>query len=451
MSDGGNHGANDLPGPADLAVTRLGEAGVASPLRGDDTFVNEDARIYVATATDEARPARQHPSFEAAGPRQRLFFDPAKTSCGIVTCGGLCPGVNDLIRSLVLTAHHRYGVRRVVGFRYGYAGLAAEKLDEPKLLDLDDVKYAHRHGGTMLGSSRGPQGLDEMITTLREWDIDILFCVGGDGTLRGANALAAEITARDLPISVIGIPKTIDNDLLWSQRSFGFMTAVEAARDVVEAAHTEAEGAYNGVGLVKLMGRYSGAIAAHATLANGDVNFCLVPEVPFTLHGAGGLLDLLEQRLAGRHHALIVAAEGAGQELFEDADGPGLDASGNQKLRDIGALLNEAITAHCEQRGMPVDIKYIDPSYTIRGLAANSMDSAFCLVLGQHAVHAGMAGRTDMMVGFWNYAFTHVPLSLVAQGRKRLDAAEESWQRVLDATGQPAQMLGSESEGAALS
>ena len=341
----------------------------------------------------------------------------------------------------MLTAYHRYGIRRVVGFRYGYNGLATDKLADPVLLDLEDVKNAHRHGGTMLGSSRGPQDLGEMVDTLVAWNIDILFCVGGDGTLRGANSLSKEIAARNLPISVIGIPKTIDNDLLWSQRSFGFMTAVEAARTVVEAAHTEAEGAYNGVGLVKLMGRNAGFIAAHATLANGDVNFCLVPEVPFTLDGDGGLLDRLEQRLAARRHALVVVAEGAGQELFDDAD-VGVDASGNRKLRDVGLLLKGAIADRFDKRGIPVDIKYIDPSYTIRGLPANSMDSAFCLILGQHAVHAGMAGRTDMMVGFWNSAFTHVPLPLVAEGRKRIDPREQEWQRVLDATGQPASMVG---------
>jgi 6-phosphofructokinase 1 len=431
-----------LPNPDELLVSRLGDASNASPLRGDDTFIDEHTRIFVATGTDQVGADDVHPSFEAAGPREELFFAPGKTSLGIVNCGGLCPGLNDVIRSIVLTAHHRYAVSRVVGFRYGYAGLAKSKLAEPVLLDIDDVKNAHRHGGTMLGSSRGPQDVDEMVDTLVSWDIDILFCIGGDGTLRGANAIAAEITDRNLPISIIGIPKTIDNDLLWSQQSFGFMTAVEAARTVIEAAHSEAEGAYNGVGLVKLMGRFSGSIAAAATLANGDVNFCLVPEVPFTLQGEGGLLDLLEQRLRDRRHALIVAAEGAGQDLFDDDQDPGRDASGNRKLRDVGELLKSTIQSHCEDRGMPVDIKYIDPSYTIRGLAANSMDSAFCLTLGQHAVHAGMAGRTDMMVGFWNHAFTHVPLSLVTRGRKQLDPRAETWQRVLDATGQPARMVG---------
>ncbi len=442
MSDFENQGVEDLPEPSELAVTRLGEATRSSPLRGDDTFADEDARVYVATATDEVGTTGRQRSFEAAGPRGKLFFDPATTSCGIVTCGGLCPGVNDVIRSLVLTAYHRYGVRRVVGFRYGYNGLTTDKLAEPVLLDLDDVKYAHRRGGTLLGSSRGAQDLGEMADTLVAWNIDILFCVGGDGTLRGANALAGELAARNLPISVVGIPKTIDNDLLWCQRSFGFMTAVEAARAVVEAAHTEAEGAYNGVGLVKLMGRHSGFIAALATLANGDVNFCLVPEVPFSLNGDGGLLDLLEQRLAKRGHALVVAAEGAGQELFDEAGASGVDASGNKKLCDVGPLLKDAISTRCGDSGLPVDIKYIDPSYTIRGLAANSLDSAFCLVLGQHAVHAGMAGRTNMMVGYWNSAFTHVPLPLVASGRKSLDPMGEEWQRVLDATGQPVDMVG---------
>ena len=434
MSNGGNEGARGLPSPqelptaAELTVSRLGEASRRSPLRGDDTFVDEETRIYVASATDETGTddpggTGERASFEAAGPRERLFFDPAGVSCGIVTCGGLCPGVNDVVRSLVLTAHHRYGVKRVVGFRYGYAGLAADKLAEPVMLDLDDVTYAHRHGGTLLGSSRGPQDVGEMADTLVGWDIDILFCIGGDGTLRGANALAHEVRRRRLPISIIGIPKTIDNDLPWSQRSFGFMTAVEAARAVVDAAHTEAAGAYNGVGLVKLMGRYAGSIAAAATLASGDVNFCLVPEVPFTLEGEGGLLDLVDRRLEQRHHALIVAAEGAGQDLFDANVDPGLDASGNRRLMDIGALLKDAIARHHRHRGTKVEIKYIDPSYTIRGLPANSLDSGFCLILGQHAVHAAMAGRTDMMVGFWNNAFTHVPLALVARAQAARPAA----------------------------
>jgi 6-phosphofructokinase 1 len=279
-----------------------------------------------------------------------------------------------------------------------------------------------------------------MVDNLVRWKIGILFTIGGDGTLRGASSLAERIRQRGLPISIIGVPKTIDNDLRWIERSFGFATAVEEARSVVDAAHTEARAAWNGIGLVKLMGRHSGAIAAYATLASGDVNFCLVPEVEFDLEGEGAFLETLEQRIVTRHHAVVVAGEGAGQRHLA-SESEELDASGNIRLKNIGSFLRQRIRDHFASRDIPVDLKYIDPSYTIRSRPANTIDSSFCLMLGQHAVHAGMAGRTDMMVGFWNNAFTHVPLPLVAQGRKQLNAGGEIWQRVLDATGQPSSMI----------
>ncbi|MDH3253533.1 MAG: ATP-dependent 6-phosphofructokinase [Acidobacteriota bacterium] len=381
------------------------------------------------------------PSFEAAGPRRDLFFSPEQVSCGIVTCGGLCPGVNDVIRSIVLTVSHGYGVRRILGFRYGYSGLSADSHREPLFLEPDMLEHAHLHGGTLLGTSRGPQDLDDMVDNLVRWKVGILFAIGGDGTLRGASALAAKIRQRGLPISVIGIPKTIDNDLLWIERSFGFATAVEEARSVIDAAHTEARAAWNGVGLVKLMGRYSGAIAAYATLASGDVNFVLVPEVAFDIDGEGALLDQLEERIVSRRHAVVVVAEGAGQEHLARDRQEHLDLSGNVRLKDIGSFLRDRIRNHFADRNLAVDLKYIDPSYTIRSRPANTLDSSFCLILGQHAVHAGMTGCTDMMVGFWNNAFTHVPLPLVARARKQLNPHGEIWQRVLDATGQPPAMV----------
>jgi len=266
--------------------------------------------------------------------------------------------------------------------------------------------------------------------------------VGGDGTLRGASALAREIAARNLKISIIGVPKTIDNDLRWIARSFGFETAVSEAQRVLDAAHTEAKAAWNGVGLVKLMGRHSGFIAASAALTTADVDFCLVPEDPFTLEGKGGLLDMLKKRLEKYHHAVVVVAEGAGQDLVLQDGEQQRDASGNVKLKDIGLFLKEKIIRHLEFQGIDFTVKYIDPSYTIRSLPANSFDSAFCLVLGQHAVHAGMTGCTDMMLGFWNQRFTHVPLSAVVGGRKQLDPRGEIWQRVLDLTLQPGSMIG---------
>jgi 6-phosphofructokinase 1 len=354
----------------------------------------------------------------------------------------VCPGLNNVIRSVVLTLTHSYGVRRVLGFRYGYAGLAEKSGHEPMLLMSDLVDTIHQQGGTLLGSSRGPQDLGDMIATLQRYNVGILFTIGGDGTLRGASALGQEIQRRKLPISIIGIPKTIDNDLAWVQRSFGFSTAVEEATKSIAAAHTEARGAWNGIGLVKLMGRHSGFIAAHATLANPDVNFCLVPEVPFTLEGEGGFLQALERRLASRHHAVIVVAEGAGQEILQDPANQQRDASGNLRLQDVGVFLRDHITRHFAARRIESSIKYIDPSYIIRSLPTNAIDSEFCLVLGQQAVHAGMAGRTDMVVGFWSQGFTHMPIALAIGQRKQLDPQGLAWQSVLQTTGQPAVMVG---------
>jgi len=431
-----------LPEPDELLISQLSPAEYVSPLavRGT-TFADDADRVVLAARTrqlDRLRASgRDVPSFEPAGPRARIAFNTENLTCGIVTCGGLCPGINDVIRSIVLTLTYAYGVRHIIGFRYGYAGLAANPPREPVLLHPERVENTHLHGGTLLGSSRGPQDMGAMVDTLAKSGVGILFVIGGDGTLRGASALASEIARRGLTIGVVGVPKTIDNDLLWTERSFGFSTAVEEARKVIAAAHAEARGAWNGVGIVKLMGRHSGFITAHATLASGDVNFCLVPEVPFILEGRGGFLDALENRLSARHHAVVAVAEGAGQEVIEQAGEQERDASGNVRLRDIGSYLREQIERHFAARSVPTTVKYIDPSYTIRSLPANSMDSAFCLVLGQHAVHAGMAGRTDMMVGYWNHNFTHVPLKLVAGKRKQLDPQGDVWKRVLATTGQP--------------
>ncbi len=434
----------EIPTAAELEVATLGECRHPSPLLGRRERFADGSRVLVAAETAEIEPFLGKgplPAFEAAGPRAQVFCRPEKLTCGIVTCGGLCPGLNDVIRSLVLTLRHQYGVRRVLGFRYGFSGLTAGRRAEPLFLEPDEVETIHHRGGTLLGTSRGPRDVGEMVDQLMKWGVGVLFAVGGDGTLEGAAAIAGEIARRGVPIAVIGIPKTIDNDLVWTERTFGFSTAVEEARSVIAGAHAEAHSHWNGVGLVKLMGRHSGFIAAHATLASGDVNFCLVPESPFALDGEGGLLAALEARLAERHHAVVVVAEGAGQELIPGA-GEARDASGNLKLKDVGVFLRERIRAHFGERGLPVcrgpvDVKYIDPSYTIRSLPANALDSGFCLMLGQHAAHAALAGRTAMMVGFWSHRFTHVPLSLVAGRRKQLETAGEIWQRVLGATGQP--------------
>jgi 6-phosphofructokinase 1 len=434
------------PRSEDFQVERLGPCRFPSPLASKGhLFVDEQATVLLSCdpADLRSRPsdAQAPPSFERAGPRERIFFDPAAVGCGIVTCGGLCPGINDVIRALVLSLHYGYGVRRILGFRFGYAGLTRRGVP-PLSLAPRDVEDLHHTGGTLLGSSRGPQDVAEMVETLERLGVGILFTIGGDGTLRGASAIAAEVRRRGLPIAVVGIPKTIDNDLLWVWRTFGYGTAVEAATTALVAAHNEARGAWNGIGLVKLMGRHSGFIAAEATLANCDVNFCLVPEVPFRLEGRGGFLEALERRLEEKHHALIVVAEGAGQDLLADPARAEHDASGNRKLEDVGVFLRDEIGRHLRARGVECTIKYIDPSYAIRSVPANALDSAYCLGLGQHAVHAGMTGRTDLVVGYWNQAFTHVPIPVAVAGRKGIDPRGMLWFRVLETTGQPSSLGG---------
>jgi 6-phosphofructokinase 1 len=418
-------------------IARLGEAVFDSPV--SLRFVSDDRRVLYDSdprPVEAALAAGQRPaSFELGGPRQKIFFDPAQLSCGIVTCGGLCPGLNDVIRSIVFTLSYHYGVSTIWGFRFGYEGLVARYGHEPLPLTPSAIDAIHEDGGTILGSSRGPQDVGEMTDTLQQRGIGILFAVGGDGTLRGALAIAEEIRRRGLPISVIGIPKTIDNDISFVHQSFGFHTAVSQTRTPITGAHWESKGVRNGVGLVKLMGRHSGFIAAYATLANSDVNFCLVPEVPFTLPG---FLDALQRRLARRAHAVVVVAEGAGQELLQAEQSR--DASGNVKLADVGLFLKEKIARHFQAMNFDVNLKYIDPSYMIRSMRTDAHDAAFCLLLGRHAVHAGMSGRTSMLVGDWRGEFTHVPIAAAVSQRKQIHPDGRLWDSVLAATGQPARM-----------
>ncbi|MBE0566680.1 MAG: ATP-dependent 6-phosphofructokinase [Krumholzibacteria bacterium] len=425
-------------GSPDFTIESLGAGRFASPMRGVRCVGDDERVLYVSDAAEAARlvaAGAPLPSFERAGPRARVFFDPGATTCGIVTCGGLCPGINDVIRAVTLSLHHHYGVRRILGFRFGYAGLVKRLGHEPLELTPAAVDSIAEAGGTVLGSSRGPQDPAEMVDYLDELGVGILFTVGGDGTLKGAGAIAAEAARRGRPLAVVGIPKTIDNDIAYMQKTFGFETAVEEAHRAVYAAHAEAVGARDGVGLVKLMGRDSGFIAAYTALVDSQVNFCLVPELPFTLDG---FLDALERRLDLRGHAVVVAAEGAGQHLL--AAPAERDASGNLKHGNIGIFLRDAIGDHFARQGRKVPLKYIDPSYIIRSQPANTHDSALCLLLGQSAVHAGMAGRTNVVVGVWNHEFVHVPFDLATSARRRIDPDGWLWSSVMASTGQPRRM-----------
>lgn len=427
------------------AIPVLGPAKISSPIKPPldlsrcNSFVADDDRVAVHVDIDKIKQMFEAgvdpPSLELAGPREKIYFDPSKLKCALVTCGGLCPGLNDIIRSIVLQLYYGYGVRNIFGIRFGLQGFIPKYGHDVLSLDPEVVGNILDTGGSILGSSRGPQPVEEIVDSLERMNVGILFMIGGDGTLNAASAIADAIQARNLKTSVIGIPKTIDNDIVMVSRSFGFDTAVDVATRAIQGAHNEAKSYPNGIGLIKLMGRYSGFIAATATLAQQDVNFVLIPEIDVDLDGGNGFLQKLENRLCLRGHAVVVAAEGFGQKLFGDI-GDERDASGNVKLKDIGVFLRQRIKDHFDARGIEVTLKYIDPSYMIRSLPANANDSVFCGFLGRDAVHAGMAGKTRMLISHWNNFFVHVPMRLSAGKRKHVTACGKLWSTVLEATGQ---------------
>ena len=436
--------------PHDLCtkIPVLGKANIASPIirsdrsgKGRKCFISDESRIIVDVQTEFIQntidAGQTLLSFEQAGPREKIYFDPSKLKCAVVTCGGLCPGLNDIIRAIVLELYHIYHVKTIYGIRHGLQGFVPEY--EHDVMDLTPASVAgiQDMGGTILGSSRGSQDIGVVVDCLERMSVGILFMVGGDGTIMASKKIADEIEKRNLKISVVGIPKTIDNDIFLVSRSFGFDSAVDVATQAIKGAHNESEAYPNGIGLIKLMGRHSGFLAATAALAQQDANFVLIPEVDIDLYGKSGFLQALENRITTRKHGVVIVAEGAGQNFFENKEQK-YDASGNIVLQDIGLFLKEQITQWFEAKNLPITLKYIDPAYIIRSLAANANDSVFCGLLGRDAVHAGMAGKTKLLVSFWNNHYVHVPMEASAGRQKRLDPNGRLWQSVLEATGQDA-------------
>ncbi len=410
-------------------------------------FVGDDEKIMSLINTADIKSMHEQgfevPSFEKAGPRENIYFEPGKTVSAVITCGGLCPGLNSVIRGVVLMNYYRYGNPITYGIKYGYEGLVKEIGHPIEMLRPDEVADIDTLGGSILGSSRGNQHEAMMVDRLQELGVNVLYCIGGDGTQRGALDIIKEIKKRNLNISIIGIPKTIDNDINFMDKSFGVETAFSEACEAIRCAHTEAKGAPNCIGIVKLMGRESGFIAANASLATGDVNYCLIPEQDFDLEGPNGLLAHIEKRIAKKKHAVIVVAEGAGDKYVSDPNNVQYDASGNKKLGDIGLFLKEKITAHFKAKGINAPMRYIDPSYIIRSVPPTPNDAIFCFQLAQAAVHAGMSGRTGMIVGCLNNHFIHLPMEIALLKRKKIDMNSQLWQSVLESTGQPVSLTNS--------
>ncbi len=434
----------------DFSIEQLGNCAIKSPIelstiRGDfranyvsdDSFVRNRVNVY---SSSEENLLDKTNLMQKAGPREYIYFDPKHVNAGICTCGGLCPGLNDVIRAVVRCLWNRYGVRRIHGFQFGFKGFFAEQGYDTIALNPDNVDEIHKIGGSFLGTSRGGgQRVKDIVDCMERMNINMLFIIGGDGTQRGALDIANEVDQRGLKCSVIGIPKTVDNDLQFIDRSFGFETAVQKAKEAVASIHMEAHSQINGIGLVKLMGRESGFIAAEAALASHETNFCLIPEVPFDMDGPNGFLTHLQNRLERRHHAVIIVAEGAGQELLAKTNQT--DASGNVKLADIGTYLRDEITKFFKDKHFHINLKYIDPGYQIRAAVTMASDSIYCERLGNNAVHAAMAGKTKMVVGLVHEKYVHIPIQMVTARRNVVDPEGALWRDTLDATGQPILMV----------
>ncbi|XP_059638277.1 ATP-dependent 6-phosphofructokinase 3-like isoform X2 [Cornus florida] len=397
-------------------------------------FVDVDDTVPQKVVVQMNSPRGIH--FRRAGPRQKVYFDSDEVHACIVTCGGLCPGLNTVIRELVCGLYHMYGVKKVLGIDGGYKGFYSRNTINLTPKVVNDI---HKRGGTILGTSRGGHDTIKIVDSIQDRGINQVYIIGGDGTQKGASVIYEEIRRRNLKVAVVGIPKTIDNDIPVIDRSFGFDTAVEEAQRAINAAHVEATSIENGLGLVKLMGRYSGFIAMHATLASRDVDCCLIPESPFFLEGPGGLFEYIENRFKENGHMVLVIAEGAGQELLSESlrSSDKEDASGNKVLQDVGLWISQRIKDHFSKRKIPINLKYIDPTYMIRAIPSNASDNVYCTLLAQSAVHGAMAGYTGYTSGLVNGRQTYIPFYRINEKQNYVVITDRMWARLLSSTNQP--------------
>eukprot|EP00929_Paragymnodinium_shiwhaense_P116504 TRINITY_DN860_c0_g2_i1.p1 TRINITY_DN860_c0_g2~~TRINITY_DN860_c0_g2_i1.p1 ORF type:complete len:2777 (-),score=621.22 TRINITY_DN860_c0_g2_i1:77-8053(-) len=365
-----------------------------------------------------------------SGARKELHFDPAKGAACIVTCGGLCPGLNSVIREVV-NSLTKYGVKDIYGCKGGYKGMVMP--DKWIKLTPAYVEEIHSQGGTILVSDRGNPSYDDIAKSLQSMNVKQFFVIGGDGTQMGAAASFEACRRIDWEVAVMGIPKTIDNDIPIMDRSFGFNTACTEAEKAIDAAYVESRCRQNCIGLVKLMGRSSGYIAMEATLAARTVDVCLIPEMNISLPK---LLTHALELIRSRKRAVFVVAEGCGDTLIKSSGET--DAGGNRKLADVGPWLIEQLEKHFETHGVPLTVRYIDPTYMVRAVPANPNDSVYCAILAQQAVHNAMAGYTGAIVGKVDERYVMIPIHAITANRgRKVDLKGRQFERLIASTSQP--------------
>lgn len=409
----------------------------------EDNFTGNNLFVTADKEYTNYKDITQSIKFVKAGPRKEIFYKPSKTKACIVTCGGLCPGLNVVIRELVMCLHYNYEVKETYGIKWGYKGCYTDIENNWIKLTPKVVKNIHKEGGTMLGSSRGGFDADKILDSFVAQGVNQVYLIGGDGTHRGINVLIKRALERNIVISFAGIPKTIDNDIPLIDYSFGFNTSVEIASTMIDAASTEATSSYNGIGIVKLMGRYAGFIAQAATIANNDVDFCLIPELPYELNGPKGLYEQIVKRVKAKGHCLVVVAEGAEEGLINPNEKmtkvEKRDGSGNLVYDDIGNFLQLAMKEYAEtQHSMCVNVTAIDPTYAIRSVPANGGDTQLCTYLAQHAVHGTMHGFTGFSTGKIRNAMCYIPITTMMDGgSNKVSIRSRLWQRLVAINDQP--------------
>lgn len=421
-------------------VSPMMSSAMYTSVYGGKGFIPQDAFVYPLSTVNyniTHGPEKESSDLEfiKGGPRSQIYFSPKKVVAAIVTCGGLCPGLNVVIREITYTLWQNYGVSKIYGIQYGYRGFYTYNWIE---LTPQTTKHIHKLGGTILGSSRGGFDIKKIMARIKSKGVNQIYIIGGDGTLRGASAIHDYVKQKKLEISVISLPKTIDNDIPIIDRSFGYQTSVEEALKAINSAETEAMSAEYGIGLVKLMGRAAGHIALEACLSQRSVNVLLIPEIKFELYGPKGFLEYVYRRLLNKHHCVIVVAEGASEAVL-DADFPdlGVDPSGNKILPDIGTFIKSKIVKYCADKGLESTLKYIDPTYMIRTTASNAFDTQICAQLAYNSVHGAMSGFSGFCTGLVHNRCCYIPIDMLKQGNRRIKPKSRKWQRLLAATGQP--------------